>query len=307
MLIEPGRIYLAPSDSPYGNTPAPAPVAPPTDPGPGQPAVPAAPAAAKPNGSSEPAPEGSPTPAPTGSVSVEDLQKALDGVVAPLRSQMDELRAENEALRAAQSGPAPAAVPEGEDDFTQDLLTDPKKAVTGVVKGVVADLAPFLNELSGTAHEAILEGHRAAVDAEFGAGTFQTELMPVLQKRFDTARSQNPTLLASREWINSEVNGVKGFKMNTLMELKGKATEARSEAEKAEAERLLSGLNLTNLTGGVRQGSGERTREPTEAEKAYLASCETGGHTTTVENLRKSQDAGTTLAGLSEAFKPEGQ
>jgi hypothetical protein len=225
--------------------------------------------------------------------------------LAPVQTELTALREENAALRAAAEPPA-APVPAGDDDFTQTLLNDPKGAVTGVVKEVVGGIAPLLNELAGTAQEAILEGHRGAIDTEFGTGTFHEEFMPVLQSRFDTARKENPSLLTSREWINSEINGIKGFKMNNLVERRGKAATARTETERAEAERLISQLNATNLTGGTRPAT-ERPREPTPAEQEYLDSLAKGGQSKNLETLRKSQDSGSTLSGMRETFKKEGE
>jgi hypothetical protein len=295
-----------PDDSPYGNAPAPIPPSPPAaplaDPGPGLPTPP--PGGPNGNPPAAPAPPSGPATGPP----AEAIQAAVQSALGPIQSELTALREENTALREGLTPPAapPASAPASEDDFTQSLLTDPRGAVTSVVKDVFSQLAPFFNELSGTAHEAILEGHRGAIDTEFGPGTFQEEFTPILEKRFDTARKDNPALLASREWINSEINGIKGFKMNGLVERRSKAATARTEAERAEAERLLTHFNATNLTGGVRPG-GDKPREPTPAEQAYLEARANSGHPTDLESLRRAQSSGSSLSEIKASLSREGE
>jgi hypothetical protein len=223
--------------------------------------------------------------------------ESIAAAVAP--AVADAVAGLRDDLRPSEPAPAPAPTPAPEGDFTQQLLADPEGTINARVqdeiKSQLGQLAPYFQGLSDTAHSAIIQAHATEIDTRFGPGTYAEEFAPVLDKRFEQARKENPALLSSQDWINSEVNGVKGFKMDALVDRRGKFTTTQAEAQKAEDDRILSQVaNATNLTGGVRP-SGDKPREPTPAEEEYLRSRADSGRPMALEDLRKGQELGTSL------------
>lgn len=240
-------------------------------------------------------------------VQVQAIQEAVAAVVGPmqssLQSRIDDLEGMNRDLQSrleTRQTPEPVIDPSNEE-FYNEFATDPqgtlKKQIESQLNDGLRQMAPLLQQHNAAAHNAYLAGHQQEIDREFGAGTYRDEFAPILEKRFDQMRQVDPTRLSDPEWLSTEVNGVKGFKFDTLLGRRTSHAEKSEEARTAEVQQMAEHLlNNTALSGGLTPPSSSNTREPTAEEQNYLELQARQGIVRDPADLRTAVTSGNTLA-----------
>jgi hypothetical protein len=205
-------------------------------------------------------------------LTAEAVTQMVAEATRPFESRIEALQRENRELQErvqSTSQPAPRA-PEDDGDFFSRFTTDPEAALRSVVQDEQKQLAPLLATMLDTQHQNLVTNHRLNLDARYGEGTWEEVFRPVLDEVFTNARKQNPTLLASPDFVEGEVLKLRGFHEEALIERRQKAIEAQENTRRTGMDEISKHvLNATNLTGGIRPA--KSGRELTQEEKAYVA------------------------------------
>jgi hypothetical protein len=224
--------------------------------------------------------------------------------MAPLREEISGLRVENQNLAGQlQSRQNPEPTPPTEDEFLNQFAADPKGSIARAVKEAVGtefqNLAPILTTHNEVASQGLVEAQRASIDNQFGRGTFEEVVHPLLAKIMDDTRKVDPASLAKPDWIQTQVNSIKGFKMDELIERKTNFQTSTQEAQNQQIDQIAQrARQVAGLTGGQKITGSEddiKTRELSDEEKAFAASVQAGGQSVDIVNLRRSGQTGNTL------------
>lgn len=249
----------------------------------------------------EVSPENGEVAAPAG-VSLLEVQALLE----PIQTQLATAQSQNSDLQAEiarlQSSPAPAQTADGFiDDFTNDAMGTVKGLSEKVSQDQIAKLMPFLEQTNNGAHQMLSQAQETIVDGRFGPGTWKDVIEPVFVARMNDLRKTNAMALSNPEIIKQEVNSIMGFKLDELMTRKTDSAAAATTAAETQFEELRAKLNLTGMTGGNSVPQPTASREPTDAEKDYLASKAISGDTADIKTLRASAARGGSLAEWQKA------
>lgn len=153
-----------------------------------------------------------------------------------------------------------------QSDLTQQLLSEPEKAITSVVEKIMqAQLGPYLATQVNDTFEGIVEKHQARIDSQYGEGTFDELIRPELDAI--VAKTPNQAAKASKEYIATVIRGVVGHE-NILPQLQDKRS-AKAEADKKREADM-------DAPTGMLDGGRRRTQKPglSADDQAYLANYE---------------------------------
>jgi len=266
----------------------------------------------------EPAAEPIVTPDPAADPSGNGLPTSItaeqvQAMIEPMQQDMTRLREELSVSEAArerlagqlqsvqnQPGPGPA---EPKADFIDAFTDNPEQSVKDLADAstmkAMSQLAPLLEQQNDTIHQTIVNAHKAQVDAEYGPGAWDTHFDTVFQGRVAELRASNARALSDPNIMQTEVHGIGYLKRDALSTMKGETATAVQAAENEKLQHFMSQLSTAGLTGGQAVSPVATSKEPTDDEKAYLASKATAGiEGTTIKDLRESQ--GRTKGTLAE-------
>lgn len=207
-----------------------------------------------------PAPtQGALAPAPTtqSSISAADLDRVVAAIDAHTKTVQKTVGDWSQnVIKAGTPQAAPKAAAATDDDALTDIASNGWKPVEGRMEAVVQKvlqntLVPYMGARANDDASANETAARAAVDAEFGPGTYDSEFKGRVDELFDgqvasrSVRSQFDRALAL----------IKGEKFSTLADRRSKVTTERDAAAK-EAERVarsapfMPGGGYRNAAGG---------------------------------------------------------
>jgi len=254
----------------------------------------------------EAAPEGNGTPVAITAEQVQEMIAPLQQDLVSVREQLTVSEAARERLagqlESTRNAPAPAP-PANPDSFVDAFTEDPEQSVRNVAEAstmqAMRKIAPVLEQQNETIHQTLVNAHKAQVDAEYGSGAWDTHFATVFEGRVAELRSSNARALSDPNIMQNEVLGIHGLKRDALTAVKVSNTTALETAEAEKVEQLIAQLNTTGLSGGQAVAPIATSKEPSDEERAYLASRANAGlEDTTVANLRASQ--GRTAGTLKE-------
>ncbi|MCP4113856.1 MAG: hypothetical protein GY737_00345 [Desulfobacteraceae bacterium] len=229
----------------------------------------------------------------------EMLNEAVSGSneqAQALATQLAQTQQSLARLEGQVSAQPQVAHPEDTTPFADRLVNDPEGVIEQKAKDANADLRERLEasevRYNQVAHIALIQAEANAVDAEFGAGTYQEILAPQLNAHFANQTGAAANNLADPEWVKVQVNAVKGFKIQDLV-TKGQATrDATVTKQNEDLAKLIEATQAGNMTGGIAPVDRSNPNELTEAEKEYNKSLEKGGMPAlNIAQIRAAQDS----------------
>ena len=190
------------------------------------------------------------TPAPT--VSAADISKAVKEGLAEFGGGLNKFASDigqhvQTALSGAQRAADKGTASQSQLDLTQQLLTEPEKAIESVVSKLLAEnLGPYLSNKVQDDYENIVETHRSRIDKEYGDGTFDELILPELETVVEA--SPDKSLKSRKQYVATVVRGIVGHEkvLPKMLEKRG----AKMDAEKKAEMDAPSGI----LDGGRRRG-----------------------------------------------------
>lgn len=232
------------------------------------------------------------------SVTMEDVQNLL----TPLQSKLQETertlresRDENRTLQgqlqalAQQTRLSPDT--NSDEDFLDAFTNDPKGAVEKVAQTAIGQmreqLSPVLMDNISTMHSMLVDSQKSQIESQFGPGVWEEHFEPVFSERVSQMRRESPARLASADWLRNEINGIKGHKMDALIEARAKRETSQKASREAQEQQFMSRFNTTGLQGGVGPMPNGAKRELTEDEREYIRAKKAAGIDTDIESLRK--------------------
>jgi hypothetical protein len=196
-------------------------------------------------------PAETPAATPTG-LSKEDIAALVAEQVAPLKQGLDQ---QNEFFaKLQQQATERLADPERPEPTTEDWATKFYNEPQGTVQAEIANqTAPALQQAASTFGKMLLDTQQAAVDKEFGAGTWAETFAPKLDPIVAEAAKVNPMSLMSPTAVQNAVDTIKGNNFGTLAERARKAaeTDPNEDLVKSVTERVEQAM-----TGGIRRVPG---------------------------------------------------
>ena len=203
------------------------------------------------------------SPAP---MSAADMTKAVkDGLadsVGEMRNMTTEMTRQVQAVvqQAQQASERGVATP-SQNDLTQQLLTEPEKAITGIVQKLMANtLGPYLSTDIQDKYENLVDVQRRDVDAEYGEGAFDELILPNLEAV--VSQTTNAASKGSKQYIKTVVEGIIGNKA-VRPRLRERHLAKVEATKKAEAEAH------TGILDGGRRRPAKSTLSPEDV--AWLA------------------------------------
>lgn len=184
-------------------------------------------------------------------VSPADISKAVKDGLAEFGGDMRQFSTQmgqyvQQAIQSATQATAKGTASEEQTDLTQRLLTDPEKAIGGVVQKMLSDqLGPYLRTKVRDDYEDHIESHRNRIDSQYGEGTFDELILDDLNNVVESA--DNKALRADKSYVATVVRGIVGHE-KVLPKLMDKRT-AKAEADKKAAAEAPTGI----LDGGRRR------------------------------------------------------
>ena len=184
------------------------------------------------------------SPAPLSAADIGSAVKdALSDSVGEMRNMTSEMTRQvqavvSQAQQAAERGNANQA----QSDLTQQLLTEPEKAITGIVQKLMANtLGPYLSTDIQDKYENLVDIQRRDIDSEYGDGTFDELIMPNLEAVIE--QTQNASSKGSKQYIKTVVEGILGNKSvrPKLRERHLATVEAKKKAEIEAPSGVLDG------------------------------------------------------------------
>lgn len=151
-------------------------------------------------------------------------------------------------------------------DLTQQLLSEPEKAITGIVEKIMqAQLGPYLATQVNDTYDTHVEKHRSRIDSQYGEGTFDEIIAPELDAIVE--KTPNKAAKASKEYVATVIRGIVGHE-NILPQLNDKRS-AKAEADKKREADL-------DAPNGILDGGRRRAAKPglSADDQAYLAGYE---------------------------------
>ena len=256
----------------------------------------------------EPIPEDTPPAEPEGNgippAPAGLTQADLAAAMAPLQTQLQQAQQE---LRDAQSrntsledrlqmlSNQQSQQPKAEEDFLDSFTNNAQGAVEKVAKQQVQEFAgqltPVLEQTIMGLHTSLMRAKEAEITAEFGPEAWTTHFKPILDNVVSSTRRENPAQLLSSDWLDREVNALKGHKMQDLWSLRENYAKTQAQRENERTENLVSQHFKTHgLTGGVVQRASNGARELTDVDRDYIQSRKQAGQSTDIQELHKLMD-----------------
>ncbi len=213
-------------------------------------------------------------------------QAQLDALTAQLDTSLGkfgtQVTAAIEQMAAkANQKPVEEVTPLEANELAQQLLADPAKVLdehsTANMRKV---LAPFLSTLVEDNYDDRVVRHRAEFDAQYGTGTFDEHINPELDGIFAKLPTETK---GSAKNLQEVINGIKGRKIDVLIEAKSKAEKAKTEAAETQAQApQMLGVGLAAPTPGTL----------TDDDKEFIAKYEVSmGTELDTKHLMKVRDA----------------
>ena len=162
--------------------------------------------------------------------------------------------------------PQPPADP---DELIRRFANDPQSVVAEISNSEIDQrmsntLAPMMTTIIDSAHNSVVGGERARLDAEFGPGTFDEVIMPELANDFRRLSETNQTALASSETVRALVDRVQGQHRVLLNDREKAYKESADKGEQAIVTRVVNSLPPSALP---RPKAGDA---PTEEMKTFM-------------------------------------
>lgn len=237
-----------------------------------------------------------------GGISQDAIEELISSQLDPIQTQLEasnlELAAQKETNRALEarlnSSPTDEPAAPTQDEFVDKFTNDMPGTVNELVaKGVETQIQPIIDYLkrqNSSDHDSLVSQHQARIDSEYGEGTWHKEYEPVFKSRMDELSRENLSSLSDPSVINREVRGITGLKINELFERKSEFTSSQNTEREKEEQRLMDKFrfNTQGMTGGTHAVPMNTSKEHTDAEKDYLASCKISGHTPDMQKIRES-------------------
>ena len=163
----------------------------------------------------------------------EALREAMEQSFGPMLGQVGgALRSMDSRMRAIESSNQPSGdtMPQNTDDTRLDeLLKDPDSYVRREAGKFLSEkTGPLFEQMISDRQNQVLVSLQESVDKEFGEGTWETEISTELGsvlERFPV------TIKSSEQHIKSAIDGIKGTKLDKLMERKAAVMKARADEQ----------------------------------------------------------------------------
>jgi hypothetical protein len=256
----------------------------------------------KPNGGAE-TPKETP-PQPASGISEEKIASIVSEQVGPIQKSVEQFNQFLTKLQEQSQQANEPAAPVDETDWATKFYNQPQETVQ---TEVASQTSPVIQQAATTMGTMLMDQQKAAIDSEFGEGSwdevFKTRLDPVVA---DAAKN-NPMSLMSPTAIQNAVNTIKGDNFAAL---------AKRAMERAEAAQSGPDKDLVNavaeqvgsqfqMTGGLRRVKGDGVEKLDDADSTDFLKkfFENTGETINPERLAKVMNTGNTYDEWKAATK----
>ena len=138
-------------------------------------------------------------------------------------------------------------------------------------------------------HASLLNDQKTAIDAEFGPGTFDAEFSTLMNARVANLRSTNPQALSDPAIMATEIQSIKGLKLNALVDRRTAFQTSGEEAKSTERQKILDEFRMSGISGSYSPPAPTADAPMSDAEKDFIAAKERAGQTVDMKANRAAR------------------